>query len=330
MPDFDLVNPIVRNWQRRASEDPDAFWAEAAELLPWFRKWDRVFDWQPPTFRWFIGGETNLSYSCLDHNLKIGRGGHAALIACDERGERRVYTYVQLLHEVKRTAAALRGLGIGKGDRVALYMPTCVEALVLMLACLRIGAIHLVVFAGFGANALAERMRLAGAKALFASDITYRRGKDVSLLSVVAEAAESAKPEHVVVLRRTEEPLPGRAIAYDEFLMRGEGLDDGYVSMESNEPAYILATSGTTATPKLAVHTHGAYQVYIHAMARWQFGLRPDEVWWATSDIGWVVGHSFMVYAPLLMGCTTIIYEGAIDYPDVGTFFRIASENGVT
>jgi acetyl-CoA synthetase len=215
-------------------------------------------------------------------------------------------------------------------------MPTCAEAIILMLACLRVGAIHLVVFAGFGANALAERMKLAGARALFASDITYRRGRDVSLIDIVAAAARDARAagalEHVVVLQRRPDlaALPQGAIGWEAFLAAGRGQDAGFVRLEANEPAYILATSGTTATPKLAVHSHGGYQVHIHAMARWMFGLAPEDVWWSMSDIGWVVGHSYIVYAPLLVGCTTLAFEGALDYPDTETFYRICAEEGVT
>ncbi|HLF79595.1 MAG TPA: AMP-binding protein, partial [Dehalococcoidia bacterium] len=325
-PDVDLVNPIVRRWQREASLDPEGFWAAAAEALPWFRPWDTVFEWQPPTFRWFIGGETNLAYNCLDQHVKAGQGGRAALVALNERGERRVFTYGQLLTEVKRTAAALRGLGIRRGDRVAVYMPTCAEAIILMLACLRMGAIHLVVFAGFGANALSERIKLAGAKALFGADITYRRGAEVDLMAVLQAAAQDAREvgliEHVVVLQRSSsraKELPQGMMSWQDFLSAGANEDSAHEALESNTPAYILATSGTTATPKLAVHTHGAYQVYIHAMARWMFGLKPQDIWWTTSDIGWVVGHSYMVYAPLLIGCTTLIFEGALDYPDTET-----------
>jgi acetyl-CoA synthetase len=178
-------------------------------------------------------------------------------------------------------------------------------------------------------------MKLAGAKALFAADITYRRGRDIGLLDVVSEAAQIAKAggvlEHVVVLQRHPEAgLPEGFMGYEAFLAHGEGGDGSHVALESDSPAYILATSGTTATPKLAVHTHGAYQVYIHAMARWMFGMRQTDVWWATSDIGWVVGHSYMVYAPLLVGCTTLLFEGAIDYPDIETIYRLSAENGVT
>ena len=337
MPDqsVQIVNPVVQTWRRRAAEDPEGFWAEAARLLPWARPWDRVLDWRPPDFRWFVGGETNIACNCLDRHVRDGRGGVAALIALDERGGRQVFTYAQLLHEVKRTAAALRALGIDRGDRVAVYMPTCAEAIVLMLACLRIGAVHLVVFAGFGAGALAERIKLAEAKALFVADVTYRRGNDVPLLGIVeaalgAEGAASVVRRVVVLRRRQESVLPSGAITWQQFLEAGEGRSAEPVFLESNTPAYILATSGTTARPKLAVHVHGGYQVYVHAMAKWVFGLEPRDVWWATSDIGWVVGHSYMVYAPLLVGATTLAYEGAIDYPSVETVYRLFEENGVT
>jgi len=332
---MELVSPIVRAMQREAATDPEGFWARAAEQLPWFRPWDRVFEWEPPTFRWFIGGQTNLAYNCLDHHVRRGWGGHAALVYENERGERQVYTYAQLLEEVKRAAAALRGLGVRRGDRVAIYMPTCPEAIITMLACARIGAIHLVVFAGFGAMALGERMALAGAKALFTADVTYRKGRDVPLKGLVDEAltVDGVAVEKTVILRRTDEAIPmqtGRDLTWEEFLALADGQDSAHEPMEANEPAYILATSGTTAKPKLAVHTHGGYQVHIHAMARWVFGLKPEDVWWSTSDIGWVVGHSYIVYAPLLIGCTTIAYEGAIDHPDPGTFYRIIAANHVT
>ena len=329
------INPLVRRWLQRGHDDPDGLWAAAAAELPWFQQWQRVFEWpQAAPFRWFSGGTTNLSYACLDHHVGRGWGGHAALVAENERGQRQVLTYAQLLEEVKRTAAALRGLGIQAGDRVAIYMPTCPEAIILMLAVARIGAIHLVVFAGFGSGALGDRIRLAGARAVFCADVTYRKGKDVPLKGIVDTAIEGQPTvERVVVLRRGEAEVPmraGRDIGWDAFLALGAGQDGGYVELESNTPAYILATSGTTATPKLAVHSHGAYGVYIHWAARTCFGLRPTDVWWSTSDIGWVVGHSYIVYAPLLIGCTTIAYEGAIDHPGPETFYRILADNHVS
>jgi acetyl-CoA synthetase len=332
---MDLINPLVRRWRREAAEDPDAFWGRAAEQLPWFRKWDTVFEWDFPTFRWFVGGRTNLAYNCLDHHVAAGRGDETALIYLNERGERRQFTYAEMRDEVARLAAALRGMGLQKGDRITIYMPVCPEAILLMLACVRIGAIHLVVFAGFGAGALGDRIQASGSRLVFTTDVTYRKGKDVALKPLVDAALDQAGAgvEHVVVLNRTGTAVPltaGRDLAWAEFVQRGAGQDGGHVEMEANEPAYILATSGTTAKPKLAVHTHGGYQVHIHAMGRWVYGMKPDDVWWSTSDIGWVVGHSYIVYAPLLAGCTTVAYEGAIDHPDPAVLWRTVQELGVT
>jgi len=328
------VNEKVTAWRREATEDPEGFWAEAAEALPWFRKWERVLEWQPPTFRWYRGGRSNLAYNCLDHHVAVGEGARVALITENERGERRSFTYAELLDETKRVSAALRGLGIEKGDRIAIYMSTCAEAIILMLGAIRIGAVILVVFAGFGAGALGERIRLAGARVVFATDVTYRKGKDVPLKGIVDDAIRDAPSvERVVVLRRAKGDLPmtsGRDISWSDFLAAGRGRDDAHVECESNEPAYILATSGTTAKPKLAVHTHGGYQVYVYSMAKWMFGLRPTDVWWSTSDIGWVVGHSYIVFAPLLVGCTTIAYEGALDHPSAETFYAIVERHEVT
>jgi len=331
----ELVSPIVRRMQEDARRDPGAFWSRAAEELHWFRKWDEPFVWQPPTFRWFVGGQTNLAFNCLDYHVQRGRGGQAALIYLNERGERQVFTYAQLRREVERVAAALRGLGMGRGDRLTIYMPVCPEAIVLMLATVRIGAIHSVVFAGFGAQALADRIAASGSRLVFTADVAYRRGGQVRLKEVVDQALALSGDgvERVVVLRRTADgaPMtPDRDLLWQEFLRRGEGQDGGHVVMEANGPAYILATSGTTARPKLAVHVHGGYQVGIYSSARWCFGLRPSDVWWATSDIGWVVGHSYIVYAPLLMGCTTVAYEGALDYPGPEVLWRVVEEFGVT
>ena len=314
-----LVNPIVQKWIDEGKEDPEAFWGRAADQLPWFRKWDRVLEWTPPTFKWFVGAQTNLAYNALDYHVKRGWGGHAALIYLNERGERRIFTYAQLLYEVERVAAALRGLGIEKGDRLTVYMPTCPEAIILMLATVRIGAIHSVVFAGFGAKALGDRIRASGSRLVFTADVTYRKGKDTRLKEIVDEALQGGSDvERVIVLKRTaaETPwTPGRDLSWDEFLSGADGQSGDYVPMESNETAFILATSGTTATPKLAIHTHGGYQVHIHSMGKWLFALRPTDVWWSTSDIGWIVGHSYIVYAPLIAGATTVAFEGALDYP---------------
>ena len=335
-----------------ARRDPEAFWGRAARELPWFRAWDRVFEQGTPgtsgtpkgvpydvefqpAFRWFGGGRTNLAYNALDHHVANGRGDHTALIYFNERGDQRRFTYAGLLHEVESVAAALRALGIGKGDRVTVYMPTSPEAITLMLAIVRIGAIHSVVFAGFGARALSDRIVASGSRLVVTADLTWRKGKSVALKSIVDEALRLAPHavEHVVVLRRegAARPEEPRETTWDEFLRLGDGQSGAHVEMEANEPAYILATSGTTAKPKLAVHTHGGYQVHIASMGRWCFGLKPSDVWWATSDIGWIVGHSYMIYAPLIAGCTTIAFEGALDHPGPEVNWRIAIEEfGVT
>jgi acetyl-CoA synthetase len=332
---MEVISAIIKRWRYEADNDPEGFWARAAQEVFWFRKWDRVLDWQPPSFRWFSGAITNLSYNCLDLQVNRGRGGHAALIGEHESGQRRVFTYAQLLSDVKVIAAALRGLGVGRGDRVAIYMPTMPEAIMTMLAVARIGAIHLVVFAGFGSSALAERCRLAGAKVLIAADSTSRKGRSVDLWAIVKEALlDPACPvRKTVLLTRGKPPSDlkaGRDLSWEQFLAGGAGQSGDYEPMEANEPAYLLATSGTTAQPKLVAHSHGAYQVGIRSTAAWCYGMRPDDVWWSTSDIGWVVGHSYIVYAPLLFGCTSIAYEGALDHPGPQTFYRLVEQNGVT
>jgi acetyl-CoA synthetase len=329
------INPIVRRWRQDAAENPDQFWARAAEQIAWFRTWDQVFEWNYPTFRWFAGAQTNLSYNALDRHVKRGWGGHAALIYLTERGEQRVFTYTMMLREVERIAAALRGMGIQKGDRLTIYMPVCPESMMLMLATVRIGAIHSIVFAGFGAGALADRIKASGSRLVFTADKTYRKGKDVPLKGLVdsAMALGCDDVEHVIMLQRggVDAPLQdGRDLTWDAFLARGEGHDGGYVAVESNTPAFILATSGTTAKPKLSIHKHGGYQVHIHSMGSWVFGMKETDVWWATSDIGWIVGHSYIVYAPLIRGCTTIAFEGAIDHPSPDAIWKIIAEYGVT
>ena len=255
-----------------------------------------------------------------------------------------MHTYSQLLHEVGRLAAALRGCGVGKGDRLTIYMPPCPESIALMLATVRIGAIHSVVFAGFGAKALADRIQASGSRMVFTADVTYRKGKNVQLKEIVDEALDALDRVRFVASASGVEPDRGTAsssssaptcrrrcgrdrdITWDDFLRRAAGHDGDAVRMEANEPAYILATSGTTAKPKLAIHTHGGYQVHIMSMGRWCFGLKPDDVWWATSDIGWIVGHSYMIYAPLITGCTTVVFEGALDHPAPDTNWRVVVE----
>jgi len=331
-----LITPVIQRWIEEGRRDPDALWARAADALPWFKKWDRVFEWEPPTFKWFVGGQTNLGFNAVDRHVLDGDGGRAALVYINERGERSVLTYAQLLHRVMGVSAALRGIGMRKGDRITIYMPPCLESIALMLATVRIGAIHSIVFAGFGAQALGDRIAASGSRVVFATDGVYRKGQNVPLLPIVDEAVKLAagSVERVVVLERDAKTAPARGalhLSWVDFLRGGVGQDAGHTVMESNEPAFILATSGTTAKPKLAIHTHGGYQVHVVTMGKWCFGLKPSDVWWATSDIGWIVGHSYMVYAPLLVGCTTIAFEGALDHPQADANWRGAVEAfGVT
>ena len=333
---MNLASAKVMKLVEEGFEDPEGFWEQAALELPWFRMWDRIYEPHEPSFRWFVGAETNIAHNALDHHVAQGHGQRDALVYFNERAERVTFTYAEMLDEVNRVAAALRALGIEKGDRVTLSMPTCPEAVMLMLACVRIGAIHSVIFAGFGAQALADRISASGSRVVFTADITYRRGKEIPLKPLVDDALRSVGGlvENVVVLQRASAPIslfPDRDIPWDAFLAGSEGHSGDWVAMEANEPAFILATSGTTAKPKLAVHTHGGYQVHVASMGRWCFGLEPTDVWWATSDIGWIVGHSYMVYGPMLIGCTTVVFEGALDYPEPEGNWRTAVEDfGVT
>jgi acetyl-CoA synthetase len=321
---------------RRALENPSDFWGEVAEELHWFKRWDTVFEWNYPNFTWFKGGITNLAYNCLENNIKKGRGNHAAIIW--ENGEgfpNRVLTYNQLLHEVERFASALKALEAKRSDRVTIYMPMVPEAAIAMLATARIGAIHSVVFGGFGYGALADRLQDAESKIIVTADVGYRRGNQVDLKGVVDEALKVGghKVEKVVVLKRREKAPPmisGRDIAWDEAIQKGQGVAAPVERMRAEDPAFILYTSGTMAKPKGTVQPHGSYQVYIYAMGKWVYDMRETDVWWSTSDVGWIVGHSYVVYAPLIFGCPTIMYEGLPDYPTPDIWWRIIEKNRVS
>ena len=320
--------------RREALADPDAFWAREAAELPWLRPWESVLDWTPPTFTWFAGATTNITLACLDRHVDAGHGGRPALIWLREDGAERRLSYAELLAEVERVAAALRALGIGRGDRITLSMPVSVEAICLMLASARIGAIHSVVFAGFGEGALGQRIRLSGSKAVFAADATRRRGKVVPLLPIVRAALADGKHdvEHVVVQRREPdaEPVADGELDWEDFLAGGAGASGAVEEVAATDPVFILATSGTTATPKLVVHVHGGYMAGVDAMSRWVYGLDRDDVWWSTSDIGWVVGHSYIVYGPLIAGAATVAFEGSLDHPGPDELYRIVAQERVT
>ena len=333
----------VMAFYKKAEENLEGFWEEAAlsakHDLHWFRKWDKVLEQNYPTFKWYAGGKTNICYSALDFKVKMGKGAKAAFIfEAGDTGEIRTVTYIQLLNIVKGYAAALRGIGVKKGDRVAVYMPMSIEATAMMLACARIGAVHVVIFAGFSPRAIADRVELSGAGYVICKARSYRRGKPVLLKEMVDESIERLpaghKYNHTVVLDGPEDkdfPMKsGRDILWKDFLAKGAGQSGDYEEMESNEPLFLLPTSGTTARPKVTVQNHGGYQVYVYSMGKWIYNLNADDIWLSTSDIGWIVGHSYNVYGPLLHGATSILYEGTPDYPRDDMWFDLIERNHVT
>ncbi|OFW57905.1 MAG: acetyl-CoA synthetase [Candidatus Solincola sediminis] len=337
-----LVPPHVKGFLQAGYDDFEKFWEQAAldamEEIYWFKPWDKPFELDYPSFKWFVGGLTNACYSAVDYNIARGRAGKAAIISeIAETGEARVVTYAQLLHMVKLYAAALRGMGVKKGDRVAIYMPMGIESVASMLACARIGAIHVVIFAGFSFKAVADRIELSGAEYVLAQDVNHRRGVAVELKKVVDDAiaeVPGGQVKKVAVLRKatdSERPMTkGRDIYWEDFLALAEGQSGEVEVMESNEPLFLLPTSGTTAKPKVTVHVHGGYQQYVYSMGQWIYKMTPEDVWFATSDIGWIVGHSYNVYGPLISGCTTLLFEGTPDFPRKDMIWELIERNRVS
>ena len=318
---------------QRAEADPEAFWEQEAEHLEWFRRWDRVLDWQPPHARWFINGKLNVAHNCLDRQIALGRRNKAAIIWEGEPGDRRTLTYWDLCREVKRFANVLKKLGVTRGDRVAIYMPMVPELPIAMLACARIGAIHSVVFGGFSAEALRDRINDCQAKVLVTADGGYRRG---GLLPLKHDAdyalREAPSIESVIVVRRGNFPLrmkQGRDHWYEDLAAETQA-DCPAEEMDAEDPLYILYTSGTTGKPKGVVHTTGGYLTGVHSSMHYVFDLKDDDVFWCTADIGWVTGHSYVVYGPLSAGATVVMYEGAPDWPDRDRFWRLIESYGVT
>ena len=335
-----LIPPHVSRFIKWAEEDVEGFWEkaalEAASEIHWFKKWDKVFSWDYPNFKWFEGGMTNISYNCLDYNVERGRGGKAALVfESGETDKTESITYAQLLHLVKTYAAAIRGMGVRKGDRVCIYMPTSIQSVAAMLACARVGAIHVVIFAGFSPVAISDRVTISGAEYMLIQDQGSRRGRPIDLKKMVDDGlalCPHGQIKKVVVLNKSNHPnlQPGRDILWEEFLAGAEGHSSAPELMESNEPLFLLPTSGTTAKPKVTVQKHGGYQMYVYSMGKWIYGLNENDVWFCTSDIGWIVGHSFNVYGPLLSGCTSVIYDGAPDYPRKDMWWDVAERNKAT
>ena len=315
-----------------ASADPESFWARMAEELHWFKKWDKVLQWKAPHAQWFLGGELNISYNCLDRHLSTWRRNKAALIWEGEPGDQRTLTYQQLHSEVCKFANVLKRAGIGKGDRVALYMPLIPELAISMLACARIGATHSVIFGGFSSAALIDRINDASCKLVVTSDGGWRRGKEVKLKIAVDEALkETPSVKTCIVVRRTAAPLhmeAGRDYWWHE-LMETVDANCPAESLESEHPLYILYTSGTTGKPKGILHTTAGYLLQAHLTTKWVFDLKDEDIYWCTADIGWVTGHSYVVYGPLSNGATVLMYEGAPNHPESDRFWSIVERHRV-
>lgn len=320
----------------RARRDPEGFWASIARELQWDEPWHTVMEWNPPWVKWFVGGRLNASVNCVDRQLAAGRRTKAAIIWEGEPGDERVLTYQDLYREVNRVALALRQLGIEKGDRVAIYLPMIPELPIAMLACARIGAPHSVVFAGFSAEALADRINDCQAKLLITADGGYRRGRVVPLKETADRALERCPSiEKVLVVRRIGESQPvsmqpGRDLWWHEVLA---GVRERYCppeSVDSEHPLYILYTSGTTGKPKGQLHTTGGYLTGVYITTKWIFDIKDDDIYWCTADIGWVTGHSYIVYGPLANGATVVMYEGSPDWPDKDRFWDIVERRHVT
>lgn len=311
---------------------PEKFWAKIASELHWFRKWKKVLQWNPPFAKWFVGGTLNISYNCLDRHLTGWRKNKAAIIWEGEPGDRRTLTYQQLHREVCRFANVLKSLGVEKGDRVAIYMPMIPELAISMLACARIGAAHSVIFGGFSSQALVDRITDAQAKMVITADGAYRRGSIVHLKANVDEAMKHLPfVRNVIVFKRTGEQTDmelGRDHWWHE-LIDAVSDDCPAEELDSEHTLFILYTSGTTGKPKGVVHTTGGYLTGVYLTTKWVFDIKDTDTYWCTADIGWVTGHSYIVYGPLANGATTVMYEGAPNWPEPDRFWEIIDRYGV-
>ena len=322
----------IKELKRISQIDPTQFWSNCAKNLAWFKEWEQVLDWNPPFARWFLGGKLNAAYNCLDRHLTSEKKNQAAIIWEGEDGKSITITYNQLFYRVNQLANALKRLGIKKGDRITIYLPMIPELVISMLACARIGAIHSVIFSGFSSQSIIDRVNDAESRIIITADGGYRRGKIIPLKKIVDEAVKQTPTvEKVIVVKRTYEDIDiNEKDMWFEDLVNKESNYCVSEWMESNDPLFILYTSGTTGKPKGVVHGSGGYLTHLFNSAKWVFNFVPTDVFFCTADIGWVTGHSYIVYAPLMHGVTEIIYEGAPDYPDQGQYWNIIEKHGVT
>ncbi|PIR13391.1 acetate--CoA ligase [Candidatus Falkowbacteria bacterium CG11_big_fil_rev_8_21_14_0_20_39_10] len=315
---------------KAASRNPIKFWEEAAKELTWFKSWEKVLETKTkPFFKWFTGAKTNLAYNAVDRYVGTKTEKKIAILWEDETGRARKYTYLELYKEVNKLVNALRKSGIKKGDRVAIYMPNIPEIAFAMLACAKIGAMHSVVYAGYSAGALADRIKDARAKILFTADGSFRRGKLIDLKSIADKAVKECKTiKKVIVVKNNKQKVKfnkRKEVWYHDFV-KGQPIEAKCAQMDSEDPAFVLYTSGTTSKPKGVVHVHGGYQVGVLRTIKWVFDLHGDEIFWCTADPGWITGHSYIIYGPLLAGVTTLMYEGVPDEPKPDKIWKIVEK----
>src|SRR5277367_3281270 len=317
----------------RSIADPEGFWANAARELHWFEPWTSVLDWDLPWAKWFVGGKINISYNCLDRHVQNGKRDKTAILWEGEPGEVRKLSYGELLAEVQKFANALKSLGIRKGDRVAVYMGMTPELAVAVLACARIGAVHSVIFGGFAANAIVDRVNDAACVSILTQDTSYRRGGEVKLKATVDEAIVNCPSvKNVVVYKRSGSQIKmqaGRDHWWHDLVAAADAACPAE-QLDSEDPLYILYTSGTTGKPKGLVHTTGGYSVQTYLTSKLVFDLKDDDVYWCSADIGWVTGHSYVIYGILQNGVTTLMYEGAPNFPELDRFWKIIDDHKVT
>jgi acetyl-CoA synthetase len=316
-----------------AARNPVRFWEGRARELAWFKPWKKALEWKPPYAKWFVGGKLNVAYNCLDRHVTTARRTKAALIWEGEPGDTRTLTYWDLYREVQRFAAALKRHGVRKGDRITIYMPMVPEVAIAMLACARIGAPHSVIFGGFSPESVRDRIHDADSKLVITSDGGWRRGTIVPLKQNTDEALkECPGVGTVIVLKRTGQPVDmqaGRDVWWDDFV-KGVEPKCPAEAMDAEDMLYLLYTSGSTGKPKGIIHTTGGYLTGITATHKWVFDIHDEDVFWCTADVGWVTGHSYVVYGPLANGATTVMYEGTPDFPDKDRFWRIIEKHGIT